>query len=179
MTQFTLLLLVSDASHVATVFMYTCLFTVLGTIVEGPSNVTYIPGLTPLPIELICNGTGFLYWQVDGLCYFLSSLTNGELPGHNRIGSNILVNSPVNNTEYICVTPSYDFTLRSIYSDPAYIIIAGKTCIHIWQLFVYIYCTLRGRDQREAYFHLHIVHFKGTSVLYLPKLQKIQHTCQI
>ena len=108
------------------------LTSVLGTIVEGPSNVTYIPGLTPLPIELICNGTGFLYWQVDGLCYFLSSLTNGELPGHNCIGSNILVNSPVNNTEYICASPSYDFTPCSIYSDPAYIVIAGKTCIHIY-----------------------------------------------
>ena len=75
-----------------------------GIIIEGPSDVTYLPGLTPLPIKLTCNVTGAATWTVNGIDYLLSSLTNGALPGHNRTGANILVNSPVNNTEYICVS---------------------------------------------------------------------------
>ena len=93
-----------------------------GPILEGPSNITYIPGLTPLPIELICNVTLVPVWIVNGTIYLLSQLTNGLLPRHSRRGLNILVNIPVNNTEYICVS-----TINSIYalSDPAYITIAS------------------------------------------------------
>ena len=94
-----------------------------GTIIEGPSNVTYLPGLTPLPIELTCNVTGVAAWSVNGTDYSLTGLTNGALPGHSRTGTNILVNSPVNNTEYICVSLTNDGETRS---DPAYIIIAGN-----------------------------------------------------
>ena len=94
-----------------------------GAIVEGPSNVTYIPGLTPLPIELICNVTGRPSWIVNESDYLLSSLTNGALPGHNRTGTNILVNRPVNNTQYICLSTTNDSKILSV---PAYIIIAGK-----------------------------------------------------
>ena len=147
------------------------LTSVLATIVEGPSNVTYIPGLTPLPIELVCNCTGAMFWEVDGKIYLLSFLTDGALPGHSRTGSNILVNSPVNNTKYICISPAYD-------PATAYIVIAGKTFMYISiygnSLYKFIIRTLRGQDQREVYFYFHIVHFKGTSVLYLPNLQKIQ-----
>ena len=41
---------------------------IVGTIIEGPSNVTYIPGKIPLPIdsELICNITdAFITWRVN------------------------------------------------------------------------------------------------------------------
>ena len=97
-----------------------------GNIIEGPSNVTYVPGLTPLPIELTCIVTGGSpLWIVNGTSYTLSTLFSGGLQGHNATGSNISVNIPVNNTEYICVSsrlpPAMD-----IRSDPAYIIIAGK-----------------------------------------------------
>ena len=47
-------------------------------------------------------------WRVNITDYRLVSLTNGELPGHNRTGTNILVNRPVNNTEYICVSQTND-----------------------------------------------------------------------
>ena len=94
----------------------------VGTIIEGPSDVTYIPGLTPLPIELTCNVTGVAIWRVNGVFFTLSDLTNGALPGHSRTGTNILVNSPVNNTEYICVSLRNGVETRS---DPAYIIIVG------------------------------------------------------
>ena len=103
--------------------MYIHTYTNTGTIIEGPSNVTYFPGLTPLPIELTCNVTGVAAWRVNGSGYALTDLTNGALPGHSRTGTNILVNSPVNNTEYICVSQTNVYETRS---DPAYIIIAGE-----------------------------------------------------
>ena len=95
----------------------------LGTIIEGPSNVTYLPGVTPLPIELTCNVTGSTLWRVNGSDYTVTRLANGELPGHNRTGTNILVNSPVNNTEYVCVSMVNDV---ETISEPAYVIIAGE-----------------------------------------------------
>ena len=101
-------------------YYYNC----IGTIIEGPSNVTYVSGMTPLPIELTCNVTGVALWRINGSDYALSSLTNGALPGHNRIGTNILVNSPVNNTKYICVSTTND---GETGSNPAYVvIIAGE-----------------------------------------------------
>ena len=95
----------------------------LGTVIEGPSNVTYLPGLTPLPIKLTCNVTGVAAWRVNGTSYILSDLTSGDLPGHSRTGTNILVNSPMNNTEYICVSQTND---GETISDPVYVIIAGE-----------------------------------------------------
>ena len=117
---------------------------VLGTIVEGPNNVTYIPGLTPLPIEMICNCTGEILWIIDNIFY---DLADGAPPGHSSTGTNILVNSPVNNTEYICISPTYNPSVNSTHSDPAYIVIAGKifprvhTYVSIFCI-LYIYCTL-------------------------------------
>ena len=73
---------------------------------------------------LTCNVTGIATWRVNDTDYTLTSLTNGALPGHMcRTRTNILVNSPVNNTKYICVSQTKD---GEISSDPAYIIIAGK-----------------------------------------------------
>ena len=103
-----------------------CIYTNTGIIIEGPSNVTYLPGLTPLPIELTCNVTGFVIWRVNGTAFTVADLNNGALPGHSHNGTNILVNSPVNNTEYICVSLTSDGETNS---DPAYIIIVGECVI--------------------------------------------------
>ena len=95
------------------------------TIIEGPSNFTYFPDHTPLPIELSCNVTGLVVWQVDLSYYTLSNLQDGELPGHNRTDppvTNILINNPINNTEYICLS----VTESVIRSMPAYIYFAGE-----------------------------------------------------
>ena len=100
-----------------------------GAIIEGPSNVTYLPGVTTLPIELTCNinVTSVPSWRVNGTSYTLGQLGNGVLPGHSHTGTNILVNSPVNNTEYICIlTTIIDGDVIDVTSDPAYIIIAGE-----------------------------------------------------
>ena len=101
--------------------MYICIL-YTGPILEGPSNITYIPGLTPLPIELICNVTGIPSWIINGSHILPNFISNGALAGHSRKGANILVNRPVNNTEYICVSGRYD---GDTLSDPAYVIIAG------------------------------------------------------
>ena len=82
-----------------------------------------MPGLTRLPIELTCNVTGRTIWIVNESNYVLVDLTSGLLPGHNATGTNILVNSPVNNTEYICASAQVG---GDTVSDPAYIIIAGE-----------------------------------------------------
>ena len=98
-----------------------------GAIIEGPSSVTYLPGLTPLPIELTCNVTEIALWRVNNELYTLTELSSGVLSGHCRNGMNILVNIPVNNTEYICVS---QINSSNISSDPAYIVIAGKLYKH-------------------------------------------------
>ena len=53
-----------------------------GSVIEGPNNVTYLPGVTPLPIELTCNVTGVAAWRIDNVSYTLTELTNGVPPGH-------------------------------------------------------------------------------------------------
>ena len=93
------------------------------TIIQAPNNVTYFPGLTPLPVVMICNVTGVAAWIVNDTTYFLSDLSNGLLLGHNRTGTNMLINIPVNNTEYVCLSQTND---GSVQSEPAYIYIAGK-----------------------------------------------------
>ena len=124
--------------------VHTCTNT--GSVIEGPSNVTYLPGLTPLPIELTCSVTGVAAWIVNGTSYTLGSLTNGALPRHNRTGTNILVNSPVNNTEYICVSQTNN---GDDNSDPAYIIIAGEqshicACIAFYIIYSFIVFHVGG-----------------------------------
>ena len=109
----------------------TCVHNYAGAVIEGPSNVTYLPGLTTLPIELTCDVTGVAAWRINGTAYTLTDLTNGALPGHSRTGTNILVNSPVNNTEYICVSTTND---GETTSDAAYIVIAGES--HEYQIFI-------------------------------------------
>ena len=94
-----------------------------GNVIEGPSNVTYFAGLTPLPIQLTCNVTGEVLWRVNGAIYTRDQLTNGTLPGHSSTETSILVNNPVNNTQYICVSASNG---NLTFSDPAYITIAGE-----------------------------------------------------
>ena len=115
--------------------IYNC----IGTIIEGPSNVTYLPGLTSLPIELTCNVTGEAVWIVNGSNHLVDSLTSGLLSEHNVSGTNILVNCPVNNTEYICVSSEIGGNIKS---DPAYIIISGECMVLLCTYALYLLFTL-------------------------------------
>ena len=82
--------------------------------------------MTPLPIELTCRVTGgrVTAWIVNDINYEVVRLINNVVPGHNLTGTNLLVHSPVNNTEYICVFENDDG--NETYSDPAYVVIAGE-----------------------------------------------------
>ena len=77
-----------------------------------------------LPIELICDVTGIPIWRINGSLHALEDLFNGVVAGHNSSGTNLLVNSPVNNTKYVCVSQT---TNGNINSNPAYIFLAGKS----------------------------------------------------
>ena len=83
-------------------------------------------------IKLTCNASGESLWRVNGTDYTNTELINETLPEHNYTsnGTGILVNNPVNNTEYICVSTSNGNIV--IISDPVYIIIAGKCLTSLW-----------------------------------------------
>ena len=100
----------------------------------------YLPGFTPLPIELTCNVNGVALWSVNGTDFTLTnSRLLGALPGHSHNGTNILVNSPLNNTEYICVSQTNYGKTRS---DPAYIVIAGEYRCHTYNTYLYMHSIL-------------------------------------
>ena len=76
-----------------------------------------------LPINLTCNVTGVATWKINGTFYIPTNYVNGTLPGHHCTGTNLLIDSPVNNTQYICMsTNKYSILI----SDPAWIVIAGE-----------------------------------------------------
>ena len=99
-----------------------------GVVIEGPSNVTYFPGITPLPIEMTCNistGTEKL-WTINNSYWLYNELYEGRLPGHSLSETdNILINSPVNNTKYTCVSYAYEEEYE-YFSYPGYVIVAGE-----------------------------------------------------
>ena len=68
-----------------------------------PGVVIYHPVETVLPIELTCGVSPGVAWVVNNVTYLLNRLQNGNLPGHNVNGSNILITSiPMNNSQYVC-----------------------------------------------------------------------------
>ena len=95
----------------------------LGVIIDGPETVIYFPGQGP--IELECNATDgpTISWDVNGESHFLPDIANGLLPNHSINGTNIIVEVPVNNTEYVCVAATNTEVARSV---PAFIYIASK-----------------------------------------------------
>ena len=110
----------------------------IGIVKEGPSSVIYFPGQTPLPIELICNVTGFATWRVDfnngtNGEFTPNGLLSGNLDGHSVSGPNILISVPVNNTEYVCVSNE---GRNASLSDSAFLYIAGKhVCMFLLKIF--------------------------------------------
>jgi len=100
---------------------------VSGAIIEGPETVIYFPGQGP--VEFSCNvSDGVTAWRVNGTTYLLSQLDSGSLPGHSRVLTNIVVNTPVNNTEYICISLISNLVISS---NPAFLYIAGKCSSYI------------------------------------------------
>ena len=112
-----------------------------GIINDGPSNFTYLPNVTSLPINLTCNVTGVVRWRINGAFYIPTNHTNGTLPGHRHAGTNLSIHCPVNYTEYICVSTS---NYSILISDPAWIIIAGEDLRVICYVIIeHIYTNIR------------------------------------
>ena len=59
---------------------------------------------------------------MNGTFFTLSSLRNGNLQNHNVTGTSIVINVPVNNTEYSCAKATAD---SEIFSDSIFVYIAG------------------------------------------------------
>ena len=125
----------------------------IGAVIEGPSDVIYFPNQGPnqLPVELTCTiSEGSTGWRVNGdRIYTLTEIRNGELAGHSLNGANLVINTPVNNTEYNCVSIRDD---GNVISDPAFLYIAGMfyynvyynhTQIYIQMLFLHAEYTCR------------------------------------
>ena len=56
-----------------------------------------------LRINLTCNVTGVVTWRINGTFYMPTNHTNKELPEHCCVGTNLLIDSPMNNTElFVC-----------------------------------------------------------------------------
>ena len=103
--------------------------TTVGTTIQSPSNVTYLPNVTSLPIELTCDVTAVApTWRVNSTNHLFSDIMNGMVPGLDISGINILIITPVNNTKYVCRNGTDD-------GDPYYISIAGKYVhVHVCKL---------------------------------------------
>ena len=91
----------------------------VGTTIQSPNNVTYLPGVTPLPIELTCDVPAEQAWRVNSTDFSFLTIMGGMLSGHNVSGANILIWTPMNNTNYKCVN-------RSTAGEPYYVFVAGE-----------------------------------------------------
>ena len=111
-------------------------------IIDGPETVIYFPGQEPIELTCIITDGSTVVWIVDGHTYLLSDLVQGELENHNASGINIVINVPVNNSEYICAAVT---NINVIKSDPAYIFIAGK----------YAYAPLIIVSSDKAYIYIY------------------------
>ena len=95
----------------------------VGAVIKGPSSIIYFPGqeLVQLTCEIFEGSTG---WSVNGSnAVTLSDINNSGLPGHSLNGTSLVINTPMNNTEYVCVSISDDGNLQS---DPVFLFVAGK-----------------------------------------------------
>ena len=93
-----------------------------GAVIRSPSHVIYFPGQDPVQIncEISQGSTG---WSVNGLpAVSLSGVDGGGIPGHSRNGTSLVVDTPVNNTEYVCVSIRDQ---GNVESDPVFLFIAG------------------------------------------------------
>ena len=90
----------------------------------------YFPNQGPVQLTCVRNTTaGSTAWRVNGTQFSLTQLSNNESTGHSRNGTSIVINTPTNSTEYICVLVFDD--RPDIFSDPAYLYIAGMIRTYI------------------------------------------------
>ena len=106
--------------------LYFCV-SYIDVIINGSGVFIYIPGEGPVEINCTAEGEDSIIWIVNGTTFPIFNLINGALPNHGINGTNIVIDVPVNNTEYICAVFVMDLIITS---DPVIIYIAGK-CINV------------------------------------------------
>ena len=74
---------------------------------------------------------------MNGTSFTIGRLLAGAVEGHNTSGSNIVINIPMNDTEYICV--SYALNIPDVMSLPAFLYIAGEYYVLMYIRTQYVY----------------------------------------
>ena len=74
-----------------------------------------VPGITTSPVQLNCDITPVAAWIVNNDTLLLNQL--GSI-GHGHNGTNIVINNPMNNSEYFCTDGLNN-------GEPYYIFVAG------------------------------------------------------
>jgi len=99
-----------------------------GAVIQGPSDVIYFPGQGP--VQLTCEiSEGSTGWSVnDSSAASLGDIHDGDLEGHSLNGTSLVVDIPVNNTKYVCVSIR---DAGNLESEPAFLYIAGKLHVHL------------------------------------------------
>ena len=79
-------------------------YTIGTAVIQGPNVVIYRPNEEP--VELTCDITeGSTGWRVNGgNVLTISDIRGGALPNHTVNGSNLVIVTATNNTEYVCVS---------------------------------------------------------------------------
>ena len=129
----------------------------IGAVIEGPSDVIYFPNQGPVELTCIIS-EGSTGWRLNGdRIYTLTEIRNGNLTGHSLNGTTFVINIPINNTEYNCVSIR---DAGNIISDPAFLYIAGRfyynvcynhTQIYIQMLFMHAKYTCRYAPHKQKF----------------------------
>ena len=106
----------------------------IGIILTSPRNFTFVPGITPSPIQLTCDVTPVAVWVVNNNTVLLNRL--GTI-GHGVNGTNIVINNPMNNSEYLCSDGTND-------GEPYHIFVAGKY-MSVYQCISHTYLCMYTR----------------------------------
>ena len=112
--------------------------TMVGIILTSPRNFTFVPGITPSPVQLTCDVTPVAGWIVNDSILLLNQL---DSIGHGLNGTNIVINNPVNNSQYFCSNGIND-------GEPYHIFVAGKYIsipMYFRYLHTYVYVYLCTR----------------------------------
>jgi len=103
--------------------LHDCLdiYYVAGVVIQGPSIVIYFPGQSP--VQLACKtSAGIIGWSINDSL----TITPGDIntrKGHSLNGTKLVIDNPINNTKYVCISIRSTLNLRS---DPVFLFVAGN-----------------------------------------------------
>ena len=97
-------------------------------VIQAPAEIIYRPNDNPVELRCTITGGGSTGWQINGDHVFtVSTIRGGRLDNHTVTANetNLIVQIPTNNTEYVCVSIR---DAGNLFSSPVYLYIAGM-CI--------------------------------------------------